>query len=404
MSRHRRNSIETGTIGWISIADVFLLLTILMLALALGLSGAGRRLTVSARADHDRAEKGDYLIKALTHQHELDAEELGQLNRLKEQLAALSSQAIAAGANLSRAEQDAKLWKDLADNLKLKVLGAERQASAANDSARDTSSRLAAALAQAAAFKEKLDSNTKRVEIAESQAAEIQAKLDALRLKLADVETRRDAAESHAMAWKARFDAGIGAENKVRKQLIGLSGELGRVVFVFDKSGSMSSGGRWDFVKETAGIWLTQLPVKEASLIVFSDSAVCYPADERTMRDMTVEAQRTELLAKLQENQPGGWTNTYEALEKAFRYERIDAIVLFTDGQPTIGPMKRGNFKTESEARMAAIIDLVSRKQMELGHKVPIHTIALGDYFGENFGPFLQNLSRDVTGGTFIGR
>jgi hypothetical protein len=118
------------------------------------------------------------------------------------------------------------------------------------------------------------------------------------------------------------------------------------------------------------------------------------------MLPMTGEAGRRnrELIrGRLLALQPKGYTNTLAALERAYEYERVDSIVLFTDGAPLLSTTPRGSLL---DTRMRdAIYRLVDRNR-----SVPLNVIGLGNFYGQRpFTEFLLELARR-TDGAFIGR
>ena len=89
---------------------------------------------------------------------------------------------------------------------------------------------------------------------------------------------------------------------------------------------------------------------------------------------------------------PGGWTNTYDALRKAYQYD-VDSVLLFSDGAPS--QSTTGVF---DPAAAQQIYDLCRAHP-----NIPIHTIGLGNYFDQNASTFLMSLAKS-TNGTFRGK
>ncbi len=154
-------------------------------------------------------------------------------------------------------------------------------------------------------------------------------------------------------------------------------------------------GDRWQDAQNIASTWLGHLDVDECVLIVFSSDVRTFPNDGTMSRIQGPdgEANRAKLMAQLRAVEPEGWTNTLEALEKAYAYEGIDTILLFSDGAPTFA--NSGRF----DPKVAAEIYALCRKNPH----VPVNTVGLGNYFDQNLSTFLRTVA-SVSGGTFRGR
>src|SRR5688500_12724921 len=66
-------------------------------------------------------------------------------------------------------------------------------------------------------------------------------------------------------------------EKSIRKELVALEGNLNRVVILFDSSGSMKEGGRWEQAINVVKTWITYLPINECALIVFNNDLRVFP-------------------------------------------------------------------------------------------------------------------------------
>ena len=189
-------------------------------------------------------------------------------------------------------------------------------------------------------------------------------------------------------------------EGNNNRELVGLTGRLERVAILFDASGSMrqaaTSGGsdRWAESQQIAATWLKHLNVQQCVLIVFSSEVRTFP-DDGSLADLRGEggkAKRDSLLQHVKAVSPDGWTNTYDALRKAYQYD-VDSILLFSDGAP-------------SQPTSGVFDPAVAQQIYELcrAHpNIPIHTIGLGNYFDQNASTFLRSVAK-ISGGTFRGR
>lgn len=223
------------------------------------------------------------------------------------------------------------------------------------------------------------------------RAAEI---VDGLKLDKKKVEGQLTAAE-------LRYQQQLLLETTINRELVGITGKLKKVAIIFDASGSMKEqtadgeGDRWTEAQEIAKTWLQHLDVDECVLIVFSSDVRTFPEDGSyaNVRGDEGEAVRGGLLEKLTQVEPKGWTNTLGALRKAYEYEGLDSIILFSDGAPT-NP-NSGRF---DQAVARAIYTLCSQHK-----EIPINTVGLGNYFDKDLATFLRTVAR-LTGGTFRGR
>jgi uncharacterized coiled-coil DUF342 family protein len=199
---------------------------------------------------------------------------------------------------------------------------------------------------------------------------------------------------------EVRFQKQLLVETRINRELVGITGKLKRVAVIFDASGSMKEkgnggGDRWQEAQAIARTWLQHLDVDECVLIVYSSDVRTFPNDGTLVdvRGEKGEAARHELLEHLTGVEPKGWTNTLEAMRKAYTYKGIDSMILFSDGAPTnpnLGKFDQG---------VADAIYSLCREHEE----IPVNTVGLGNYFDEELGTFLRSVAR-ITGGTFLGR
>jgi predicted nuclease with TOPRIM domain len=188
------------------------------------------------------------------------------------------------------------------------------------------------------------------------------------------------------------------AEAENNRELVGLKGPVQRVAIVFDASGSMkqpgSGGGdRWVEAQSIASTWLQHLNVEQCVLIVFSSDVRTFPQDGTfaDLRGADGKTKRDGLLRELKAITPGGWTNTYDALRKAYEYN-VDTVLLFSDGAP-------------SKVASGLYDDALARQIYELCRKhpgIPVNAIGLGNYFDKDTSTFLRTIA-SITGGAFRG-
>jgi len=238
---------------------------------------------------------------------------------------------------------------------------------------------------------------------AQNRVKELEEKLKEDKALIAE----RNRTQNRVKELEEKLKDAVEGEHTVRKELIGLKGNLDRVIFALDCSASMASSGRWEEACDTTETWLQYLSVKECVVITFSDDVEVFGPKEKDQKrlkflDMSGSAYKKNLnyLKECLKNvEPGGFTNTLAALRKAFEYDKVGMIILFTDGAPTRGPSLGGIFKPQ----MGFEILELCRERKRIGRNIPINVIGIGDYFDSKLGHFLLQLAED-TEGTFIGK
>ncbi len=96
-------------------------------------------------------------------------------------------------------------------------------------------------------------------------------------------------------------------------------------------------------------------------------------------------------MRELEAIQPGGWTDTLAAFQKAYDYD-VDTILLLSDGAPS--KLASGAYQDA----LAQQIYQLCRQHAE----VPVNTIGLGNYFDQEMSAFLRTVA-NITGGEFRG-
>jgi len=200
------------------------------------------------------------------------------------------------------------------------------------------------------------------------------------------------AAHARVLALEAQLIEQTQERQSVHQKLLDVRGELDAVVVVVDRSNSMRRGDRWDDARRTIGAWLEHLAIRRVALILFNDQVTTFPPNG-TFLDLTGPTgteRRSSLVTTLSSATPTGRTNLLQALERAYAFEGVTSILLFSDGYPdSVG----GRF----DDRMAQRVYALTRAH---GPRVPVNTIGLGDYFDRRLGEFLLRVARE-TGGSF---
>ncbi len=281
-------------------------------------------------------------------------------------------------------------------------------------------SRLEAAEQDLAAAREQLEEVKDFGNSAEDKIAELKELLESQ-------EKTADGLRANMRKIEKERSSGLNAETLVRKELLGLRGELDRVGILLDCSSSMKDEQRWAESISVVKTWLEYLPIENCFLIAFNDyvsvatTRSAFPALDndgylpvsKTDR-ATSTRRRKKLVGQIRDIQPEGGTYTIEALAKAYEYRRLQTIILFTDGEPRLQDARmqdsrRPRNKTDEAAQtgrslrtnMKDIIALCRLQKKEQG--VTVNVVAIGDYFDKDFGTFLRNIAKE-TGGAFIGR
>lgn len=241
-------------------------------------------------------------------------------------------------------------------------------------------------------------------------------------LRLSELQRLLESAQQENSALRQQIKQEQSTTGTLRKQLadadarfagIDLSGK--RVVLLVDKSGSMdySDGNKpdpakWPTVCRTVAQVLGSLrDVERFQVILFSDQ-VTYPLGRPdAWHEFDAERSPQQVQQALAGVRPGGDTNLYLGFEAAFRFKAmgLDAIYLFSDGLPNVGP-GLPNPPPKDEATLTAALgrqvrDAIRRGWNARAPQVRIH--AIGFYYDSPaLGAFLWSLTRE-NGGSFVG-
>ncbi len=195
----------------------------------------------------------------------------------------------------------------------------------------------------------------------------------------------------------------VSDEQKLRKDLLGLRGDLSRTLFVVDVSYSMGQksdsavtrpnwgpdGDAWTYVRNQVNAWLTHLPVSSFRVICFNRNYVEFPTVEEQW--VSGEVWRSKASKFLEAQKPDGFTFTERAIERALAWHPT-TIILFTDGAPSD---HEGQLEPAQQDRIKR---LLASQQTQ----VPINVVALNHYFDPQLGAFLLSIAAS-TGGGFVG-
>lgn len=231
---------------------------------------------------------------------------------------------------------------------------------------------------------------------ARSDAAALKA-LDARLVQASSALARAEDARQKAEAAADDAQRRARLEQQAREEfehaqaaLIGLEGDMEGVVFVFDTSGSMAETGRFPNYQSLLENWILHIPFERFNVIDFSNHIRVWHAD--SLVDGT-PSNRQAAVRFVEGFATGGRTNTLAALQAAFALPGVDTIVLMSDGRPEVTGNPRGD--------MLAVRGFLRRANAS--RRVTINCVAMGNYFGKEYGEFLQQIASEH-GGMFIGR
>jgi septal ring factor EnvC (AmiA/AmiB activator) len=314
---------------------------------------------------------------------------------LREQLDLIASQLQEKLAKLEEVEQQRNHLKEQADELDSIVAALKRRLETLNIDLAEAKTAAATAHTESSS---KVQGLKMQLAARDKSIAEYLAKLKRASELFQSLTAEKKQLQRALSEVELQHQKDLLEEARNNRALVGLSGRLDRVAVLFDASGSMrqaSSSGRdrWVEAQQIAGTWLKHLNVQQCVLIVYSSDVRTFPEDGSLadLRGAAGQAKRDALLQHVNDVSPAGWTNTYEALRRAYQYD-IDAVLLFSDGAPT-------NPTTNVFDPVAA------RRIYELCRSrpnIPVHTIGLGNYFDNNTSNFLMSLAA-ITHGTFRG-
>lgn len=347
-----------------------------------------QRSLISARASLSK-EKNDLLAQQATLKSERDSLKNANLS-LREKLDLIASQLAGKVASLERLETEQEHLKKQANQLDAIVAGLKRRLEQMNIDLADTRT-------QSQTRVRELESQVSR---SDKTAEEYLTKLRRATELFEGLKGEKQELEQRLTKSALEHQAALIEESRNNRELVGLTGRLERVAILFDASGSMrnattiGTGDRWAEAQRIAATWLEHLNVQQCVLIVFASDVRTFPENGSLadLRGESGKANRELLLQRVKSVSPGGSTNTYDALRKAYQYD-IDSILLFSDGAPS--ELAGGVFEPAVAQRIYALC--------RAHPNIPIHTIGLGNYFDQSASTFLMSLAK-LTNGTFRGQ
>jgi uncharacterized coiled-coil DUF342 family protein len=431
-------------VGWISIAELFLLVGALLLASVFlyhhQLSTAKAEYATlkdeqaSLQSRHDdllaRARKLEEQLNALTVDGQDPREVAKRVLELKEQVRELNGLLEQLSADLIGLEQERQRLHQEKTALVARVRRLNEDLSQWTAWAGMLLDEADEVRKEARAFEEKWKAEQARsAELAreaqkEREAArQAKAELATLQNMLAQVRLQKQESDRQVMDLKTRLKT---FENRFE----GLRLEGEKVVFLVDRSGSMVEvrdgqvdPEKWPTVCENVGRIMKSLPdLKKYQLVLFSRDVSFPLGKDGQWLDYDPVRTPESVVRLLKDVKPEGGTNLHGGFEAAFQYrpQGLQAIYLFSDGLPTIGKgltaaeeqhiaalrakKTRDAYKEAEEYLEQKLGPLLLRtisEQWNRDRKVRIESVGFF-YESHNLGSFLWALSRE-NGGNFVG-
>lgn len=221
-----------------------------------------------------------------------------------------------------------------------------------------------------------------------------------------------------------RLSATQDQQKRLNNELLGLGGDLRKVVIMVDVSESMKSDksfGDKTYWQQTIRIisrWVYNLDVGSVALILFGDGA------ELALPMAPLDAGHRQRIVELleQTNPTARRTDFLAAFRRAYEIDGVDTIIVFSDGLPSVdiagneiqsaGGRKGGETENEYSNRRALVIKENVDKVLEvhsaisslakLHAQIAVNAVGLGDkVYTRETGNLLNDLALR-NGGVFI--
>lgn len=189
-------------------------------------------------------------------------------------------------------------------------------------------------------------------------------------------------------------------EKKVDKSLFGIQLKYSRIVFLFDRSGSIVQNKWKEVIIGTCEEILRQCEVEQFAIVAFSADMLFYPPRRGLMAGGGQENIQKAIHWLKEGMDFGSYTHLHDAIKIAYEeYPDLDAIFILSDGLPTA--MGRSSISLQQE-----ILQYVTRQSQE--KKTKIITMAIGyppadaKEYAEIYN-YLNKIAK-ITGGQYLGR
>ncbi len=411
----RSSKLESGESGWISMVDLLIVLCCIGAALALVSIGDARK-SLAEQA------KGDLKIATLQERVADLEKESGDLRvRLDEESERSRSFRVVLEDSLGDSTIDPSSLDEIIRNHR-RFEDAERKVAELSSAVAEAVERERSAVEQRDGLDEKLRELDARSKSVQEELKQVRRESTAATEQLSKAEDRAREADERANSERTRASTAdeslrqtqgelsaakfeIQSSGEIRQELLGIPGRVTNTVFVIDRSESMDRARGWEAAKSTVASWIKHLPVSRASMVVFGsdvkvipealDSATGRVPDSVPLPELDPQLRET-MLRELSALSPTGQTRTAAALRRAMEFSDVNAIIVFTDGEPDDSD---GGQAGDPRQR---VIDMVAawRASHPNGR---VHIVGISDYFRPPMRDFLLGVAR-AGDGAFIGR
>ncbi len=189
-------------------------------------------------------------------------------------------------------------------------------------------------------------------------------------------------------------------ERKADKSLFGIQLKYRRIVFLFDRSGSIVQNNWKEVIIGTCEEILRQCEVEQFAIVAFSADMLFFPPRRGLMAGGEQENIQKAIRWLREGMDFGSYTHLHEAIKIAYEeYPDLDAIFLLSDGLPTA--MGRS-----SPALQKEILQYVTKQTKEKQTKIITIAIGYPPADAKEYAEIYQYLNTiaKITGGQYLGR
>ena len=241
-----------------------------------------------------------------------------------------------------------------------------------------------------------LESKKQELERESIKTKSLQGELREARL---DVEISKrqlaDAVENE----RKKLDEFTKNQRQLNNELVGLGGQLDKVVVMVDVSKSMNEKNNWEPALEIIERWILNLDVGSAAFVLFGDSANL----EIPMQSLD-DRSRLQFVASVRKVVPNAKsTNFHDAFRMAYSINDVDTIIAFSDGLPSVD-MNGKQITSDEEDNLERVLEVHTEILKMAGDhpNVTVNAIGLGNrVYTKETGNLLNELALK-TGGIFL--
>jgi hypothetical protein len=264
------------------------------------------------------------------------------------------------------------------------------------------------------------EANTKKLQLLVDTIPKLRDEAAGYREKLTTSESRLTALQKDLGDQKSLTQQAVQARLAAENRFAGITLTGRRVVFLVDMSGSMEyvdekthAPEKWVAVRDTLVQIARSLPALEKfQVVLFSDKASYLLGNDDRWINYDPRTSPERIREAIAAVKPKGNTNMYAAFEAAFRFKSdgLDAVYLFSDGLPNIGPgLTPEQNRTLKELERGDILSQYVRRTLKTTWNHPtvdrtrVKINAVGFFYeSPDLGAFLWALARE-NDGSFVG-